>query len=1394
MIRTLAVAALALPLAAFAAAPPAGRPWEGEPFSADPGAIAAAAEALPAPRGLGAEVLLEEGTYRFEANGAQTFTYRVVVRVVTAEAARALSRLERAWSPWHQAPPDVRVRVISPKGEAAALDPATLTEQGIGGDDPDRFSDRRALVGPLPGVRAGSVIEEVTSVRDTGPAFEGGVTTRFWLGRGGPARLVRLRLEAPASLPLRWVAKGTKLTPVEKTTNGLRTLAFEQRDVQGATRPEPAGPPELPPSPYVAFGWGRSWADVAERYGALADRQLAGADLAGPLAEALGPGPRPDPAKDRDAIVRKVAAWVWQHARYTGLELGDAAIVPARPADTLARRFGDCKDLSLLVLGMLRAAGLQARLALLSTEWHDLTAELPGLGELDHVVVRVDGGPALWLDATDPSTPPGRLPPPIQGKLALVAAPGTKELARTPVSTSADNAAVTVRELHLATVGRGRIVETRTLTGALADGERRFRGEAGPDVDQRYALGVFRAETFLGADVKGADEPAAPLVVRVEADESAAVLTEDDEADLPVTPDSIFQPLLSVVPHGEAADAPPPPPRKTDLLLPLAYRWEVRYRVFPPDGFRPRPLPESGTERFGPATYTRRFAVEADGTITATFSFDTGARRLPAADATALLKRAREVVAGDGPRVKLERTAAALLAAGQVQEGLAELKRLSAAHPREAAHRLHLSVALLQLGMGDAALLAARDAIALEPRRAWAHRVLGYVLEHDAVGRLHGPGFDRDGAIAAYRQARTLDPSHAGGRAALAELLATGADGTRHGPSADLPAALEEYRALRDDLSFKDSDVAFAAADLSAGRFADARALARDVKAGAERNAVLVAAVAASDGAERAAAEAEGLGEDRREALRGAAPWLVRLRRFDVAAALLREAARGAPNAAELRAQADDFSKIRPWEKTRDAGDEAERLAKRLFVVALTEHQPMKAIAPLLSPRVLASDLADVLRANLPVPVASAQQTLHETGMPKDALLDLVLSRLELSRDGDLAKVLRVRMRFPFTPAERGSTAYLVREGGQVRLLATDLAWPILADEALLRAKAGDLATAARLVTWAREDAGPDPDPASPTSILAPLWRPLAGDAPDADAVRRAASALLAFADRKGATIPALEGFLAKAPAGPERRAVALALVRAARSADKAELVLSTAEALLAEDPSLRSAFAAKAWALQRLKRPADLAKAGQAMLARLPGDAEVLSALGASQLLAGDLDGAAATWRQLIDSGQATPLAYNNAAWLELFRGGATPAALDWARRAVDQERGRDNHASLNTLAAVYAELDRPAEAREIFLRSVGPTRPLQGADWYVVGRTAEGFGLTDAARAIYARVQAEPVDGAPDPTDAHVLAQRRLAKLPPASAAPTAAPAPAPAPATAPVTAPAPKKSGKP
>jgi transglutaminase-like putative cysteine protease/tetratricopeptide (TPR) repeat protein len=1338
-----ALSTLVLP-ALLAAAAPAPAPWEHAPLSAEPRAVLAAADALPPPKGP-LDVLLEEATYRLDPRGAATLVHRIVLRPRTADAARAVARVERPWSPWYQARPEIRARVVTPDGEVHPLDPATLSEAGLGGDGRELYSDRRVLAGPLPAVREGAIVEVETTIRDTAPLFEAGTTHTFWFGQSSPVRHARLRIEAPPGAPLRWVARGLDVRPRDAVEGGVRVLAFERRDLAAVEPPEPFGPPEAPPGPYVAFGTGRSWAEVAERYGALADGRLDLAALAPIARDAAGA----HPSLPEAAIA--LTAWLHRTVRYTGLELGEAEIVPATTRDVVARRFGDCKDLSLLLAGLLRAAGFDARVALLRTRFGEVDPELAGLGGFDHAIVVVPGRVPLWIDPTDPRTPPGRLPPPDQGRLALVTGPGARGLVRTPEATPDDNRLTVARELRLADAGPGNLLETRTTTGALAAAERGTPAEERRAMGERYGKEVLQAEALDGPEVTGDADPAAPLVVRTGWRRTPTILTEDDAARIPVYPHEVFSalppPLTGIDDKGG-----PPPSRHTDVVLVQPYRAEFVYRLVPPDGFRPRPVPADRTLRFGPASYEERFAAGPDGVVTATFRFDTGARRLPAADAEALGREIRRLVAAEPPRIAFERTGAALLAAGRFQEAIAETRALAARHPDAAPHRIRLALALLRMGFATEAAAEARAAAANGPDQGWAYRVLGWILEHDVVGRRYGPGFDRAGAIAAYRKAKALEPSHAAGRAALADLLARDAAGARFAPGAALADAIAEYRALHDELGTTAHDGAWVAALLAAGRDAEALERARAMPEGDERSGLVVAATAAHDGAPAAVAEADRLApEDGRKALQRAAALLVRRRAYPAAATLLEAAARGAPNAAELRGQADALARVRTWESLRGEGDERTRLVRRVAVATLVAADPAKELAELAAERHRA-EAERLARAGV---LPDVERQGGDDPLPRPVMADLLVARLEVAADGDDRIGWRIRVRVPAGNGTRSAALYAVRERGELRLVAGDP--PVLADEARVRLAGGDLAAARRWLDWAVEEVAPGTDDGSPAAILARLWT--RSEAGDAARIRRATAALCAFGRGAPAVLPELEAARTAAADAGERRALDGAILGALRGAGRDEDALRLARSLLAADPGSRPAFLVEAAALRKLGRAREIPAAAEAVLARVPDDPDVLSVVAVGQLEAGDLEAAVRTWRRAVVAGRATPMIYNDAAWLLLYREPVAPEALEWARRGVEDE-GRTNEASLNTLAAAYAASGRPAEARDVLLESmsVGGMRPLADSDWLVHGWIAEDLGLLDAARAAYARV-ARPAES--DPAGPWALAQRRLAAL---------------------------------
>ena len=104
---------------------------------------------------------------------------------------------------------------------------------------------------------------------------------------------------------------------------------------------------------------------------------------------------------------RKAAAlldYLDRQVRYTGIEFGGAAIIPHDPAETLAKKYGDCKDKATLLVTMFRAAGVPAYVALLNAGSRmDVPAELPGMGLFDHAIVYVPE-----IAPASPNLPPRR--------------------------------------------------------------------------------------------------------------------------------------------------------------------------------------------------------------------------------------------------------------------------------------------------------------------------------------------------------------------------------------------------------------------------------------------------------------------------------------------------------------------------------------------------------------------------------------------------------------------------------------------------------------------------------------------------------------------------------------------------------------------------------------------------------------------------------------------------------------------------------------------------------------------------------------------------------------------------------------------------------------------------
>lgn len=1354
----------ALALAANPATPADTEPWDGAAFTAAPAAIARAAARVQGKEGDDVVVLLAEASYSYDEAGRETYVQRLVYLIRTPGAHESWSTVQEAWAPWHQARPEVRARVVTPDGAEHHLDPATLTENAIAEEAPDMFEDGRVLRAPLPATRPGAVVEQQVTLRDTAPFFDGGVVRFHGLDPGVPLRHARLTLEVPAGTPLRWVARRLPGMisggPRETVDGGRRRLVFEARDLEPGEEPEPGLPPEVPRTAYVAFSTGRSWADLARRYSDIVDQTIRGSDVSAFIQSAGGP------AASQVETINLFLTRLGAEVRYTGVELGEGGLLPRKPSETLKRRFGDCKDKAVLLTAMLRASDIPAYVALLNAaeDEADVEESLPGFGLFNHAIVVVPGSPALWIDPTDPYARAGELPVADQGRLALIASPTATGLTRTPEATSADNREVETREFFLSDLGPSRVVETTELSGAPESYLRAYYAvedaQALRQALKSYAGTQYLAEDLTDLEYSKPTDLSIPMRLRIEVRNARRGFTDIHNAGVGVGPSGLLSRLPPEITEDLEEGEQPETTRKRrdDYVFSRPMTIEMRYRIVPPPGFAPQPLPASRVRRFGTVTLSEEYAAGEDRAVTAVFRLDTGKRRISAQELETLRASLREALQEEAFLLLFDQVGEVHLASGRVREALAELQALAAAAPRQALPRARIARALLAGGMGGAAREEARRAVQLEPKLAIAWRDLGWILQHDELGRRFGKGFDRAGAIAAYRKARELDPKDAVARADLAILLEYDGQGQRYSPRADLAAAIDEYKALSKDLGNEAMNNNLLFALVRAGRFAEARELAgKDTG-----TAIALAAVAAAGGAEAAVREAERkLTDDnaRAEALQQASQHLVMLRRYPEAAALLERASRQSGNAAALLSRADLLRRTRRHEEISLPADQPASVCKRLVLLASDESKDLSRFAALFS-----RDLQPEIRRlgeNAPrlfeQGFAAARKQLRSNEVPLDVALDLALSVLRDTVTGDDETGYRVRFSSP--DQSTSFEAYVVREGAEYRIAAVSQSPSLLGAEALRRLKRGDLKGARQWLDWAKGGTGGGLVPESPFAVL---WKKGAeANAGDAEEIRCAA-AVLVNEDEGEEMLPLLKTCLEWA-AGDEARRNALDVAVSVnhRDAGRYTEMEAVTRRLVAAAPGSEQAELLHVTALARLGRWDEIRALAERRLQRSPGDAAALRLLAQDALRAGDFDRAEKHLLDLTGGSKAGAQDFNQLAWMLLELGRVDERTVGYSQRAATLSN-YGNPAALHTLASVYADLGKTAEAYQVVLQSLAAKadESPEPHDWYVFGRLAEHYGLPDVARGYYRKV-APPKSPEEEPMSTHALAARRLAVL---------------------------------
>jgi lipoprotein NlpI len=354
-------------------------------------------------------------------------------------------------------------------------------------------------------VRVGDTLEVAYSLSGINPVFG-----KTWSGiadwdQRAAIGWRRVTLHTPVDRRIAWKDQGPKTRPIgkprESVHDGWRTLTFEERDLE-PIKPEAQVPNGFILGRWLQFSEFTSWNEVATWGSSLFDGVADSSAAPDPARAALIAQFKALPDDEQ----RTVAAleFVQSQIRYFSVSIGTSSHRPASPATVLARRYGDCKDKSLLLVTLLADLGIRAEPVLAHAnnrvgfdDW------LPTPIAFDHVfVVATVGGTRWWLDPT-------RLGQ--HGKLArmgqvhdgievLVASRDTRGLERIVVPDRqdlADNELVedlTVDKLD----GPGRLVVDRVGNGVIAETVRVLSG-AGVGDRLETAMNVEMGKRYPGA-------------------------------------------------------------------------------------------------------------------------------------------------------------------------------------------------------------------------------------------------------------------------------------------------------------------------------------------------------------------------------------------------------------------------------------------------------------------------------------------------------------------------------------------------------------------------------------------------------------------------------------------------------------------------------------------------------------------------------------------------------------------------------------------------------------------------------------------------------------------------------------------------------------------------------
>ncbi len=352
-----------------------------------------------------AVVLLDEYVVRILPDESHERWFRKVIRIQDPGSIGDFSRHYIVYNPVTDRVENARLSVTT---DGSTIETDEGHTRSLSDPESSLYYDLKVKVLTAQSLRKGSIVDFSYCVRSNeGRLYHGYFGQSFTAGSEYRTLKTNIVVSVPSNKKLYHHLAGINKKALTRHSTDGRLLYHVVIDDIAPFKKEHMMPHFSEIQPAVVITSHRDWHSVYLWYeGLIKDKAVVTDEMRAKISALISPD---DPVPEK---IRKIYNFVTSQIRYAGFELGIGGLQPRSSDTTFRSGMGDCKDVTMLLISLLRECGIKAGFALIRTrEKGEINRGIPYLGQFNHAICHVDYEKGIFLDATSKLTGFRELPP-----------------------------------------------------------------------------------------------------------------------------------------------------------------------------------------------------------------------------------------------------------------------------------------------------------------------------------------------------------------------------------------------------------------------------------------------------------------------------------------------------------------------------------------------------------------------------------------------------------------------------------------------------------------------------------------------------------------------------------------------------------------------------------------------------------------------------------------------------------------------------------------------------------------------------------------------------------------------------------------------------------------------